>query len=104
MENYTKNSKCTTWCWIIAAAVGIVVALWLMASRDWGFIQGAFMGLLIFVIGGALLSWLLCKPQAQASGIASSTSAAANADASTSTGAAVAGGAVAAAAAGAAVA
>jgi predicted flap endonuclease-1-like 5' DNA nuclease len=66
MENSTKNSRCATWCWVIAAAVGILVALLLWTTRDLGIIQGAFLGLLIFIIGGALLSWLLCKPQAQA--------------------------------------
>jgi predicted flap endonuclease-1-like 5' DNA nuclease len=91
MENSTKNSSCATWCWLIAAAVGVLVVLLLWTTRDWGFIQGAFLGLLIFIIGGALLSWLLCKPQAQVTSAA--TSAVSNAGASTST---VAGGAIAA--------
>ena len=100
IENSTKNSRCTTWCWLIAAAVGILVALLLWTTRDWGFIQGAFLGLLIFIIGGALLSWMLCKPQAQVTSASATTSTASNAAAtvSTSTGTeAVAGGAIAAA-------
>ncbi|MFT5787781.1 MAG: hypothetical protein ACI9KK_003150, partial [Ascidiaceihabitans sp.] len=61
MENSTRNSSCTTWCWLIAAAVGILAALLLWTTRDWNFVPGAFVGLLIFIIGGALLSWLMCK-------------------------------------------
>ena len=73
MENFTKNKTCTTWCWIIAAVVGAVVAL-VLWNGAWNFIPSAFIGLIIFIIGGALLSWLLCKPQAQ---LTSSTVAAA---------------------------
>ena len=91
MENSTRNSSCTTWCWLIAAAVGILAVLLLWTTQDWNFVPGAFAGLLIFIIGGALLSWLMCKPVASLSdtnssaGTTSSTSAASNASASTST-------------------
>ena len=97
MENFTKNKTCTTWCWIIAAVVGAVVASVLWGKPHWNFVPSAFVGLLIFIIGGALLSWLLCKPQAQSS---ASSAVASNTTASS----VMAGGAVAAAATGAAVA
>ena len=97
MENFTKNKTCTTWCWIIAAVVGAVVASVLWGKLHWNFVPSAFVGLLIFIIGGALLSWLLCKPQAQSS---ASSAVASNTTASS----VMAGGAVAAAATGAAVA
>ena len=90
MENFTKNKTCTTWCWIIAAVVGAVVASVLWGKLHWNFVPSAFVGLLIFIIGGALLSWLLCKPQAQSS---ASSAAASNTTASS----VMAGGAVAAA-------
>jgi predicted flap endonuclease-1-like 5' DNA nuclease len=90
MENFTKNKTCTTWCWIIAAVVGAVVALVLWGKPHWNLVPSAFVGLLIFIIGGALLSWLLCKPQAQSS---DSSAAASNTTASS----VMAGGAVAAA-------
>ena len=90
MENFTKNKTCTTWCWIIAAVVGAVVALVLWGKPNWNLVPSAFVGLLIFIIGGALFSWLLCKPQAQSS---ASSAAASNTTASS----VMAGGAVAAA-------
>ena len=90
MENFTKNKTCTTWCWIIAAVVGAVVALVLWGKPNWYLVPSAFVGLLIFIIGGALLSWLLCKPEAQSS---ASSAAASNTTASS----VMAGGAVAAA-------
>jgi len=79
MENFTKNKTYTTWCWIIAAVVGAVVALVLWGKPHWNLVPSAFVGLLIFIIGGALLSWLLCKPQAQSS---ASSAAASNTTAS----------------------
>ena len=97
MENFTKNKTCTTWCWIIAAVVGAVVALVLWGKPNWNLVPSAFVGLLIFIIGGALLSWLLCNPQAHSS---ASSAVASNTTASS----VMAGGAVAAAATGAAVA
>lgn len=90
MENSTSNNSCTTRCWQISAVIGIVIALWLLISRDWGFIQSAFLGLLIFVIGGALCSWLFCNPEVQSSGTDKVMSAASAADTSASTDVAVA--------------
>ena len=74
MENFTKNKTCATWCWIIAAVVGAVVALVLWGKPHWNLVPSAFVGLLIFIIGGALLSWLLCKPQAQSSAFSAAAS------------------------------
>jgi predicted flap endonuclease-1-like 5' DNA nuclease len=67
MEKFSKDKACTIWCWIIAAVTGAVVALVLWVKLHWNFVTSEFVGLLIFIIGGALLSWLLCKPQARSS-------------------------------------
>lgn len=72
MGNFTENKTCAKWCWIFAAVAGIVVAfvLW---NGSWNFIPSAFIGLLIFIIGGALLSWSFCKPQVQETSASSKT-------------------------------
>lgn len=101
MENSIKNNSCTTWCWLIAAAVGIITTLVLWKMREWGFVPGAFFGFVIFIIGGALLSWLFCKPVTSVTE-ATTSSATSNSAASTAAASAVAGGSVAATAAGAA--
>ena len=82
MENFSKNKDCTKRCWIIAAVAGIVVAL-MLCFADWSFISSVFVGILIFIIGGYLLSRFLCKPQAQASVASSNAGASASAAAAT---------------------
>ncbi|MDG1471657.1 MAG: hypothetical protein P8Q26_08870 [Ascidiaceihabitans sp.] len=62
MNNSTRNASCAMTCWIVAALAGLLAAVLLWVIGDWGFIQGLFVGALIFIIGGALLQWLLCKP------------------------------------------
>lgn len=53
---------CTLTCWGAALFAGVVATVMLMLLGGWMFIQGAFIGLIVFVGGGALLSWLLCRP------------------------------------------
>lgn len=63
MSNAKNNSlSCQMTCWIIAALIGLAAAIALMVVADWSFLQGIFIGLLLFVILGLLLGYLLCRP------------------------------------------
>ncbi len=60
-----KNDQvlgCAAWCWLIALLGGVLAAALLMAVGGWTFLQGVFVGLVLFVVAGALLSWIMCKP------------------------------------------
>ena len=53
---------CTLTCWGVGLLAGVLALALLMILGDWRFIQGAFVGVLVFLIGGALLSWAFCRP------------------------------------------
>jgi len=61
----TSNQSSLTYsltCWAIGALLGAFVAVALMITGGWLFIQAVFIGGLVFVIGGALISWMMCGP------------------------------------------
>lgn len=62
MDNNSGSLVCTATCWGIALLGGILACGLLMVLGGWSFMQGLFAGVVLFVISGALLSWLLCKP------------------------------------------
>jgi NADH-quinone oxidoreductase subunit E len=55
---------CALTCWGIAALAGFLSMVGLMLMGDWMFIQGAFVGAIVFVALGAVLSKLMCSPLA----------------------------------------
>ncbi len=62
MDNNQGMISCALGCWLVAALAGVLAAVLLMLLGDWSFMQGVFAGVVIFLIAGALLSWILCKP------------------------------------------
>lgn len=48
--------------WLVALAAGTLAGTMLWLLGGWGFMQGAFVGLLVFVVLGALISWIMTRP------------------------------------------
>ncbi|MFK7879163.1 hypothetical protein [Roseobacter sp.] len=48
--------------WLVAAAVGTLAAVLLWVLGSWGFMQGAFMGFVVTVVVGLLISWVMTRP------------------------------------------
>lgn len=57
-----QGLSCAVGCWLVALLGGVLAAALLMAVGGWTFMQGVFVGLLVFLVAGALLSWILCRP------------------------------------------
>ena len=62
MDNNQGLISCGLGCWMVAALGGVLTAGLLWVLGGWSFMQGAFIGLLVLVVAGALLSWILCRP------------------------------------------
>ncbi|MEO0390778.1 MAG: endonuclease [Pseudomonadota bacterium] len=60
--NNQNGIGCALGCWLVAAGGGVLTAALLMVLGNWTFLQAAFMGAVVFVAAGALLSWIICKP------------------------------------------
>ena len=58
----TTNITCQLGCWGIAALAGLLSAAALWVLGGWSFMQGAFVGAVVFVVLGIFLSWTLCRP------------------------------------------
>ena len=48
--------------WLVALAGGTFAGVMLWVLGDWSFLQGAFIGLLVFIIFGAIISWAMTRP------------------------------------------
>lgn len=57
------NKTCQRNCWLIAGCGGILLALLLVYLAKYPFGTAAFLGVLLFAIGGAFLSWAFCGGQ-----------------------------------------
>ena len=53
---------CTLACWGIGALGGLVAMALLMVLGGFTFMQGAFVGFIVFLFGGGFLAWTLCRP------------------------------------------
>lgn len=62
MSNNQGGITCALWCWGISFVGGILAAALLMLLGGWSFLQGVFGGFVLFLVAGALLSWILCRP------------------------------------------
>ncbi|SMO33568.1 hypothetical protein [Paracoccus laeviglucosivorans] len=65
-----EQSVCNRNCWISGAIAGVVVLLFTSGIGERGWAAGLFLGLVTFVLFGALMSWLVCheRPQLAATG------------------------------------
>lgn len=48
--------------WLVALAGGVLAAVLLMLLGGWGVMQGAFAGVVVFVVFGAIISWIMTRP------------------------------------------
>ena len=48
--------------WLVAAIVGVLAVLLLWVLAGWSFLQGAFIGLVAFVVSGLIISWIMTRP------------------------------------------
>ncbi|GAB5449116.1 hypothetical protein [Gymnodinialimonas sp.] len=62
--NKSNGVECLAWTWGIALLVGCFAAAALWGLGGWSFMQGAFMGVLCFLILGALLTLMMCRGSA----------------------------------------
>jgi predicted flap endonuclease-1-like 5' DNA nuclease len=62
MSNGSGSLTCALGCWLVAALAGLLAAALLLILGDWTFLQAVFAGGVIFVVAGALISWLICRP------------------------------------------
>jgi len=60
MNSNTGGPGCGVTCWIVAALAGLLGAVLLWVLGEWGFLQGAFAGIVICGLLGALLSMTMC--------------------------------------------
>lgn len=64
MDN--KNGlSCQMGCWLLAAGAGFLTFILLLVLGTAGVIGSVFLGGVVFVVLGALLSWLFCRPLPQ---------------------------------------
>ncbi|MEX3016276.1 hypothetical protein [Gymnodinialimonas hymeniacidonis] len=62
--NKSGGVECLAWTWGIAALVGVFTAAALWVLGGWSFMQGAFMGVLVLLILGAILTITMCRAPA----------------------------------------
>jgi predicted flap endonuclease-1-like 5' DNA nuclease len=62
MDDRNAKTELFLGSWGVAAAVGVLAAVLLWVLGSWGFMQGAFIGILLFLIVGAALSWIMTRP------------------------------------------
>lgn len=48
--------------WLVALAVGTLAAVLLWLLGGWGFMQGAFIGAVVFGVFGVVISWIMTRP------------------------------------------
>ncbi|MCF6445295.1 hypothetical protein [Nereida sp. MMG025] len=62
MDNNSGGLTCAVGSWLVGALVGFLAFALLLVLADWMFMQAAFIGAVMFLVGGALVSWLMCRP------------------------------------------
>ena len=62
MKSNSGSLICALGCWLVAALAGALALALLMLLGGWTFLQAAFAAAVIFVVAGALISWLICSP------------------------------------------
>jgi len=62
MDNNQGMMSCAIGTWAVALLAGVLAAVLLMVLGGWSFMQAAFIGAVLFVVAGALISLILCRP------------------------------------------
>ncbi len=93
MNENSSGISCPIGCWLVALLASILLAALLVLVGGFGFTAAIFLSLIFFVLGGTLLTYMMCSGSAAASSAATGSSAtAAAATASTGQDSAVASG------------
>ncbi|WP_415920891.1 hypothetical protein [Tateyamaria sp. SN6-1] len=61
MDNNQGMISCAIGCWLVAALGGFLAAVLLWVLGDWSFMQGVFMGAVVFGVAGLLLNLVMCR-------------------------------------------
>lgn len=61
MTTVADDGDCRLKCWVTAAVIGVVVALFALGAQK-GFVAALLLGALAFVLLGKLFIWLFCGP------------------------------------------
>jgi len=70
MTEQSKSLPCAAKMWLLALAIGLVLAIVLSSAGMYTGKWALVLGLLFFLVGGALMAWLLCKREADDAGMA----------------------------------
>jgi predicted flap endonuclease-1-like 5' DNA nuclease len=62
MYNDKGTMSCAVGCWLVALLAGVLAAVLLMVLGGWGFLQAAFMGVVLWGVAGVLVSLVMCRP------------------------------------------
>ena len=62
MDNNNGKIELALGSWLAALLVGTVAGSMLWVLGGWSFLQGAFVGLIVFVVVGAVISWAMMRP------------------------------------------
>lgn len=62
MDNNQGMMSTALGCWLVAGLVGLLTAVLLWVLGGWGFIQGAFMGIVVCAVVGGVISWIMTRP------------------------------------------
>ncbi|WP_299687197.1 hypothetical protein [uncultured Tateyamaria sp.] len=62
MDNNQGMISCALGCWLVAALGGFLAAVLLWVLGGWSFMQGVFVGAVVFAVAGLLLNWIICRP------------------------------------------
>ena len=61
MNKPISSTSCQSGCWILAAASGVVVLAVSLFLIEMGILASIFMGAVVFIVVGLLLSWIFCS-------------------------------------------
>lgn len=62
MNNNDAMVSCAVGSWLVAAFAGALAAVLVMVLGGWSFVQAAFIGAVVFVAAGILISVVMCRP------------------------------------------
>lgn len=62
MKDNQASMSCFLGSWVVAAFAGALALVLVMVLGGWSFVQGVFVGALVFVVAGILISVIMCRP------------------------------------------
>ena len=62
MTTPQKNTSCQLGCWTLALGIALVIVIGISIFGEMTITGAIFLGIVAFLVSGAMLSWLLCRP------------------------------------------